>query len=267
MMLDVRNLTIDLPRPGEGATRAVDGLSFHLDRGETLGVVGESGSGKSMLALALIGLLPGMARTRGQIFLDGQDLLTLSERALCNIRGGRIGLIFQELMTALNPAMRVGEQIAEGLRLGAGIPREAARAESLRLLQRVRIPEAARRFGAYPHELSGGQRQRIGIAIALARKPALLVADEPTTALDTTVQKDILDLIDEIALECGMGLILISHDIGVIARMADRVMVMSAGRMMEQGSVEAVLRHPGAEVTKGLIAALPARTRAGLSTP
>lgn len=263
-MLDVDALTIDIARRDGGTTRALDGLSLRLDRGETLGIVGESGSGKSMLALAIMGLLPGAATAAGRIRFEGQDLLTLSDKALCGIRGRRIGLVFQEPMSALNPAMTVGRQIAEGLRLD-GLPRRAARAEALRMLDRVRIPEAARRLDAYQHELSGGQRQRVGIAMALCRKPALLIADEPTTALDTTVQKDILDLLDEAARETGMGLVMISHDIGVIARMADRVLVMAQGRAVEQGRAEDVLRRPAAPVTRALLDALPARIRAGRS--
>ncbi|MGY2046809.1 ABC transporter ATP-binding protein [Methylobacterium sp. JK268] len=263
-MLEIRNLSISFPGPG-GPVRAVDDVSVGLGRGETLGIVGESGSGKSMLSLATIGLLPRTARVSGRILFDGQDLLRLSESARCRLRGRRIGMIFQEPMTALNPAMTAGDQVAEGLRLHAGLSRRAARAEALRLLDRVRIPDAARRIDSYPHEMSGGQRQRVGIAIALALRPDLLIADEPTTALDVTVQKEILDILDDLVGELGLSLILISHDLGVVAAITDRVLVMCRGRAVEEGPTAAVLRHPREPYTRDLLAALPRRARAGLA--
>ncbi|PIK68673.1 peptide ABC transporter ATP-binding protein [Methylobacterium frigidaeris] len=266
MMLAIRNLSVAFPGP-EGPVRVVDDVSVEVGRGESLGIVGESGSGKSMLSLATIGLLPKSARTSGGILLEGRNILTMGEKELCGLRGRRIGMIFQEPMTALNPAMTAGQQIAEGIRLHHGTGRAEARAEALRLLDRVRIPDPARRIDSYPHEMSGGQRQRVGIAIALALKPDLLIADEPTTALDVTVQKEILDILDELVADLGLSLILISHDLGVIARSTDRTLVMCRGRAVEDGPTEAVLRNPTAQYTRDLIAALPRRARAGLGEP
>ncbi len=240
-------------------------ISFRLEDGATLGIVGESGSGKSMLALAIIGLLPPGLRAEGRVLLDGADLLSLPEPALCGVRGARIGMIFQEPATALNPAMRIGEQIAEGLIWHRRVAASAARAEALRLLERVRMPDARRRFSFYPHELSGGQRQRVGIAIALAPGPKLLIADEPTTALDVTVQSEILDLIGELVAESGMSLILISHDLGVIAGMAERTLVMYAGTRFEEGATAAVLRRPLNPYTRALLAAMPGRALEALA--
>jgi peptide/nickel transport system ATP-binding protein len=265
-MLDIQNLSIAFEGADGTQNRVVDNVSVSLGKGETLGIVGESGSGKSMLSLAVIGLLPGSAKASGAIRFDGQDVLLLPEPALCALRGRRIGMIFQEPMTALNPAMRVGDQVAEGLRLHRSLSRLAARAEVLRLLERVRIPDATRRIDSYPHEMSGGQRQRIGIAIALALSPELLIADEPTTALDVTVQKDILDILDELVTELGMALVLVSHDLGVIARIADRTLVMFRGREMEQGPTEQVLRRPTSAYTRDLLAAMPRRARASLDS-
>ena len=263
-MLKVKALSIDIVGSDGITARVVDNMSFDLAQGETLGVVGESGSGKTMLALAIMRLLPAIAEPAGEVWLGNDDLLTLSEGAMCNIRGSRIGMIFQEPMTALNPAQRVGTQIAEGIVLHSGISQRAARARAIELLERVRIPEAARRVDAYPHELSGGQRQRVGIAIALALKPQLLIADEPTTALDVTVQKEILDILDDLVTEMGMSLIFISHDIGVIGRIADRTLVMFGGKQMEQGSTAQVLRAPSAAYTRSLLAAMPRRARGSL---
>ena len=242
----------------------VEEVSFTLVKGETMGVVGESGSGKTMLALAIIGLLPATAQPAGEIRLGSQNLLALSENDMCAIRGRRIGMIFQEPMTSLNPAQKVGVQISEGLILHGGLSGAAARREAIALLERVRIVDARRRVDSYPHELSGGQRQRVGIAIALALKPELLIADEPTTALDVTVQKEILDVLDDLVTDFGMALMFISHDIGVIARIADRTLVMHNGRQMEQGPTEQVLRAPTADYTRRLLAALPRRARGSL---
>ena len=257
MKLELEKLAVSLR--GEPPLPLIADMSFRLEEGGTLGIVGESGSGKSLLALAIIGLLPGGMQAKGRILLDGRDLLGLPESELCHVRGARIGMIFQEPMTALNPAMRIGDQIAEGLLWHRKIGGAAARAEALRLLERVRMPEAARRFAFYPHELSGGQRQRVGIAIALAPGPQLLIADEPTTALDVTVQSEILDLLAELVAESAMSLILISHDLGIIAGMAERTLVMYAGTRFEEGPTETVLRHPLNPYTRGLLQAMPQR--------
>ncbi|WP_319518952.1 ABC transporter ATP-binding protein [uncultured Martelella sp.] len=263
MMLEIDNLRISFKGENAGKT-VLHGISLSLARGETLGIVGESGSGKSMLALATIGLLPGDATATGIIRLDGENLIGLCEREMSAIRGARIGMIFQEPMTALNPAMTVGKQIAEALRLHRAISRAEARREALRLMAMVRIARAEDRINSYPHELSGGERQRIGIAIALALKPDLLIADEPTTALDVTVQAEILDILDTLVRELDIGLMLISHDIGVIAQMADRVLVMHDGLAMETGATEDVIRRPAHAYTKRLLSSLPRRARAGL---
>lgn len=264
-MLQVDSLSIDIVGSDHQHVRVVDDVSFTLAKGETMGVVGESGSGKTMLALAIMGLLPAIAQPTGEIRIGFENLLALSENDMCAMRGRRIGMIFQEPMTSLNPAQKVGAQIAEGLILHRGLSRADARSEAIALLERVRIPAARRRVDSYPHELSGGQRQRVGIAIALALKPELLVADEPTTALDVTVQKEILDILDELVTDFGMALIFISHDIGVIARIADRTLVMYRGRQMEQGPTEQVLRVPAADYTRRLLAALPRRARGSLA--
>ncbi|MAM13796.1 MAG: peptide ABC transporter ATP-binding protein [Rhizobiaceae bacterium] len=265
MMLEIERLKVAF-RPREGERAVLHGIDLSLARGETLGVVGESGSGKSMLALATIGLLPRGASASGAIRLFGDDLLSLSERQMSAIRGEKIGMIFQEPMTALNPAMTVGSQIAEALRLHREISRGGARSEALRLMEMVRIARAPDRTKAYPHELSGGERQRVGIAIALALKPALLIADEPTTALDVTVQAEVLDILDQLVRELGIGLMLISHDFGVVARMADRVTVMQAGRMVETGTAEDIICRPERPYTKRLLSSLPRRVRAGLGS-
>lgn len=264
MMLDIRDLRVSFQNESGSPTEVVHGISLSLDKGETLGIVGESGSGKSVLSLATIGLLPKTAKPTGEILFNGDDLLKMPEKRLSQLRGSKIGMIFQEPMTALNPAMRVGTQIAEGLRLHRSISRTEAQAEALRLLDMVQIPDAKRRIESYPHEMSGGQRQRVGIAIALALKPDLLIADEPTTALDVTVQAEILDILDDLVSELGIALILISHDLGVIARIADRTLVMYRGNEMEQGETERVLRQPGHDYTRKLLSALPRRARAGL---
>ncbi|MGU3492722.1 dipeptide ABC transporter ATP-binding protein [Xanthobacteraceae bacterium A53D] len=260
-MLHVSGLSITLERPGAAALPLVRDVSFKLAAGGTLGIVGESGAGKSLLLRALIGLLPEGMRASGHVGFEGQDLLALPEAGMGRVRGARMGMIFQEPMSALNPAMRVGAQIAEGLRWH-GASASAAQAEALRLMQRVRIPDAARRMNAYPHELSGGQRQRVGIAIALALKPALLLADEPTTALDVTVQVDILDLFAELVADLNLALILVSHDFGVIARTAHDVLVMRDGAVVEAGGTVQVLRAPDHAYTLQLLAAMPRRAPA-----
>jgi peptide/nickel transport system ATP-binding protein len=264
-LLSISDLTISFRNRRSGEeTAVVKRAGFTLEAGETLGIVGESGSGKSMLSLAIMGLLPGDAQLGGSILLGGQQVIGASETTLDALRGREAGMIFQEPMTALNPAMTVGAQIAEGLCQPGGLTRADARAQALALMERVRLPDAARRFGSYPHEMSGGQRQRVGIAIALALKPRLLIADEPTTALDVTVQKEILDILDELVRERTMALILISHDLGVIARSAARTLVMYRGQQMEDGPTERVLRQPQSDYTRQLIAALPRRSRRSL---
>ena len=262
-LLRVESLSIAMTRPGQAPLRIVNDISFELERGQTLGIVGESGSGKSMVSLALIGLLPRNAVTTGSVRLDGQDLLGLDDSALCAIRGQRIGMIFQEPMSALNPSMRVGDQIAEGLIRAKGLSRAEARPRVLELLERVRIPDARRRIDAYPHEMSGGQRQRIGIAIALALEPDILLADEPTTALDVTVQAEILDIVAELVRESGMALILVSHDLGVIAQATERTLVLYAGTRLEEGRTSELLRRPASPYTSGLLKAMPRRLAPG----
>jgi peptide/nickel transport system ATP-binding protein len=255
-LLEIDRLTVTLDT-ARGPAPAVRDVSFSLARGETLGLVGESGSGKSMTALALLGLLPEGARTEGQVRFEGRDLLGLDEKALCGVRGDRIGVVFQEPMTALNPLHAVGRQIAETLILHRAMGAGEARREAVRLLDRVGIPDAARRIDAYPHQLSGGQRQRVTIAIALACGPDLLIADEPTTALDVTIQRQILDLIADLVEERRMALLLISHDLGVIAENVERMLVMYGGSIVESGSADAVFARPSHPYTRGLFGARP----------
>ncbi|NQV61011.1 MAG: ABC transporter ATP-binding protein [Alphaproteobacteria bacterium] len=255
-LLSVTGLTVEL-QTSRGMVPAVRGVSFDLEKGGTLGVVGESGCGKSVTALAIMGLLPDGARTTGRVDLDGTDLLTLDEAARCGIRGNRIAMIFQEPMTSLNPVQRIGRQIAEPLRLHRGLRGANARDEVLRLLDRVGLPDPARRINAYPHQMSGGQRQRVMIAMALSCAPDILLADEPTTALDVTIQGQILDLLNELVDDTGMGLILISHDLGLIGETTENVAVMYGGAVVEQGATDrlfAQLAHP---YSQGLFAAIP----------
>ena len=249
-------LRVDL-RTHRGSATAVRGVSFALERGDTLGLIGESGCGKSMTALALMGLAPDNATVSGSLKLGGQQLVGLHERDWRRVRGARIAMIFQEPMTALNPVHRVGAQIAEPLMLHRRLPARAARERAIALLERVGIPEPARRVDAFPHQFSGGQRQRIMIAMALACEPDLLIADEPTTALDVTVQKQILALIRELVDERGMALILISHDLGLIAQNVQRMMVMYGGAVVESGPAAQVFGQPAHPYTRGLLAARP----------
>ncbi len=255
-LLEVNNLTITL-QTHLGRAQAVRDVSFTLARGATLGLIGESGSGKSITALALMGLLPEQAQVDGSILLDGQELLDLKERQLCQLRGRRMAMVFQEPMTSLNPVHSIGRQVAEPLRLHLGLGKQAARSRALELLERVGIPRAAERFDDYPHQFSGGQRQRITIAMALACGPDLLIADEPTTALDVTVQKQILELMQELVAEHSMALLLISHDLGVIAQNVEQLLVMYGGTVVEQGLTEAVFAHRAHPYTRGLFAARP----------
>ena len=256
-LLEVENLTVMLPGRNGTPLVAVRDVSFALERGRMLGIVGESGSGKTMTALALIGLLPEGAGVGGAIRLDGQDIAGLSEAELCKLRGDRVAMIFQEPMTALNPLQSVGRQVAEPLVLHRGMGWDAARAEAARLLDHVRLPDPKGRLAAYPHQLSGGQRQRVMIAMALACRPDLLIADEPTTALDVTVQAQILDLMVELVEETGMALILISHDLGVIAETVDEVLVMYGGTVVERAPVERLFARRAHPYAQGLFAARP----------
>jgi peptide/nickel transport system ATP-binding protein len=255
-LLSVRDLRVRL-NTARGPADALRGVDFSIERGATLGLIGESGCGKSMTAMAIMGLLPPGALVSGSIRLKGRELLELSDPAMCELRGNRIGMIFQEPMTALNPLHTVGDQIAEPLRLHRRMPRDAARAEALRLLERVQLPQAARRLDAYPHQLSGGQRQRVTIAMALACGPDLLIADEPTTALDVTIQGEILDLINELVEDSGMALLMISHDLGVMARVVARLLVMYGGTVVESGPTGEVFSHLAHPYTRGLFGARP----------
>jgi peptide/nickel transport system ATP-binding protein len=255
-LLDVTDLTVTLPT-AHGRLAALRGVSFSLDRGATLGLVGESGCGKSMTALALMGLLPEGAQVSGRIVLDGTELTALDDDAMAALRGDRLAMVFQEPMTALNPVHRIGDQIAEPLRVHKQLDAAAARVEALRLLERVHLPQARERLDAYPHQLSGGQRQRVVIAIALACGPDLLIADEPTTALDATVQREVLDLLDELKRDSGMALLLISHNLEVMAARVERLAVMYGGRIVESGPTKGVFDAPAHPYTRGLFAARP----------
>ena len=259
MLLSVADLAIDLPTP-DGPRRVVHDVSFTLDGGDSLGVVGESGSGKTMTALALMGLLPDGAAVSGALRFEDLDLVELDEARMQKLRGDRIGMIFQEPMTALNPLHRVGRQVAEPLILHRGLSRAAAWAEAVKLLARVRLRDPERVARAYPFALSGGERQRAMIAMALSCSPRLLIADEPTTALDVTVQAQILDLLATLGAQSDMATLLVSHDLAVVARHCRRVLVMYGGTVMESGPAEAVLRDAGHPYTRAL---LEARPRAG----
>ena len=261
-ILDVRALSVALQTP-RGAADALRDVAFTLEPGQTLGVIGESGCGKSMLALALMGLLPEGARARGSIRLAQQELVGAGEPALCRLRGNRMAMVFQEPMTALNPLHRVVDQVAEPLRRHQGLTRSAAHAQAARLLQRVRLSDAARCAQSYPHQLSGGQRQRVTIAMALACGPDVLIADEPTTALDVTTQREILDLMRELVADTGMALLMISHDLDAMARIAARIMVMYAGSVVESGRFEDVMATRAHPYTRGLFAARPRWGAAG----
>jgi peptide/nickel transport system ATP-binding protein len=243
----------------DGVVRAVDGVSFQVAPGETLAIVGESGCGKSVTALSVLRLIPSPPGriVSGSIRFAGRDLLGLSEAAMRDVRGNEISMIFQEPMTSLNPVLTIGRQIAETLTLHQGLDRRAAYARAVDMLRLVHIPEAERRITEYPHQLSGGMRQRVMIAMALACNPKLLIADEPTTALDVTIQAQILDLMRELKTKIDAAIVLITHDLGVVAEMAQRVVVMYAGRKAEEASVGAVFRRPLHPYTKGLLASVP----------
>ncbi|WP_226504715.1 ABC transporter ATP-binding protein [Pseudomonas sp. MWU16-30317] len=257
-LLDVRNLRVEFGKPSTPLI-AVNDLSLQVQAGETLAIVGESGCGKSVTALALTRLLHGsQARLSGSVRYRGESLSDLDERAMRAIRGRHIGMIFQDPMSALNPVMSIGDQLIEAIQAHHPLPRAQARARAVELLERVRIPEPHKRLDDYPHRFSGGMRQRVVIAMALAGGPSLLIADEPTTALDVTIQAQILHLLASLQREMGMGLILITHDLGVVAETADRVMVMYAGRKVEEQPVHGLFAHPRHPYTRGLIGARPA---------
>ena len=255
-LLEVSNLRIRL-QTHRGPADAVRGVSFSLERGETLGLIGESGCGKSITAMSLMGLLPDSAQVTGSLRFDGQEMVGRTDAEWCQLRGNRIAMVFQEPMTALNPVHTIGRQVAEPLRLHRGLSAAQARTEAIALLDRVGIPQAAKRVDAYPHQFSGGQRQRITIAMALACGPDLLIADEPTTALDVTIQQQILDLISDLVAERNMAMILISHDLGVISQNVDRMMVMYGGTVVESGSTASVFSAMAHPYTRGLFAARP----------
>ncbi|MFY7976065.1 MAG: ABC transporter ATP-binding protein [Rubrivivax sp.] len=256
-LLALADLRVALPLPDGGMADALRGVSLTLEAGATLGLIGESGCGKSLTALAIMGLLPDGSRLAGSIRLDGRELIGLPEREHAALRGRRMAMVFQEPMSALNPLHTLASQIGEPLRLHQGLSASAARAESLRLLERVQLPQASARLDAYPHQLSGGQRQRVVIAIALACRPALLLADEPTTALDATVQREVLDLLLQLVREDGMALLLISHDLAMMAQTVQQLAVMYAGQIVEHGTSADVLQTPAHPYTRGLIAARP----------
>ena len=252
-LLAVRDLSVAF-----GDRTVVDRVSFHIAPGETLGLVGESGSGKSVTAFSILRLLQPPGRvTGGQAIFEGRDLLALTERDMRGVRGARISLIFQEPMTALNPVMRVGDHIAEALTVHGIASRAEARQRAVELLDAVHIPDASRRVRDYPHQLSGGMRQRVMIAIALACRPPLIIADEPTTALDVTIQAQVLELLRDLRARFNLSLLLITHDFGVIAEMADRVAVMFKGRLVEEGPVRQILRAPQHDYTRALLSAVP----------
>ena len=243
----------------DGVVRAVDGVSFHVTPGETLAIVGESGCGKSVTALSVLRLIPSPPGriVSGAIRFAGRELLGLTETAMRDVRGNEISMIFQEPMTSLNPVLTIGRQIAETLTLHQGLDRRAALAKAVEMLRLVHIPEAERRIAEYPHQLSGGMRQRVMIAMALACNPKLLIADEPTTALDVTIQAQILDLMRELKHQIDAAIVLITHDLGVVAEMAQRVVVMYAGRKAEEASVGDLFRRPRHPYTRGLLASVP----------
>ncbi|GAM08058.1 putative peptide import ATP-binding protein [Geobacter sp. OR-1] len=266
-MLEVRDLSVCINSAGR-EVRAIKSVSFNVAEGETLAIVGESGCGKSMTALSLLRLLPPGGRIdRGSITLDGVELTTLSETEMRRIRGSRISMIFQEPMTSLNPVLTIGAQVSEGLRLHRGLSKQEAFRESVSLLHQVGIPSPEARCGDYPHQLSGGMRQRVMIAMALSCKPLILIADEPTTALDVTIQAQILDLLNQVKRESGMGMILISHDLGIVAENAARTAIMYAGTIVESASTKELFDNPLHPYTKGLLDSLPQKAAPGIRLP
>ena len=256
-MLEVRDLHVQIAS-GSGVVHAVDGVSFEVVKGDALGLVGESGSGKSMTLRAILGVLPPEARvTSGEVLLDGQNLVPLSQSDLNRIRGPKMSMIFQEPMSALNPVMRVGKQIAEGPMIHLGAGRAKATERALELMRRVGIPDPERRFRAYPHEFSGGMRQRVMIAIALSCEPEIILCDEPTTALDVTIQDQILRLLARLCRESGVSLVFVTHDLPVVAQVCQQLAVMYAGKLVESGPVREVLHDPRHPYTLGLVRSAP----------
>ncbi len=257
-LLEIENLKTQF-FTRDGIVRAVDGVSYSVGAGETLAVVGESGCGKSVTALSILRLIPSPPGriVAGSVRFQGRDLLALDEAEMRDIRGNEISMIFQEPMTSLNPVLTIGRQIGEALRLHQGLDAKAATARAIEMLRLVRIPEPERRVDQYPHQLSGGMRQRVMIAMALACHPKLLIADEPTTALDVTIQAQILDLMRELKTKIGAAIILITHDLGVVAEMAERVVVMYAGRKVEEAPVAELFRRPYHPYTRGLLSSVP----------
>ena len=262
-LLEIENLSVEFPTQG-GIMRAVDGVSLKLDEGEVLGVVGESGSGKSVTMLALMGLVPFPGRVKAdKLSFNGRDLLAMSEGERRKLTGKDVAMIFQEPTTSLNPCFTIGFQLTETLRLHEGMDRKAARRRAIELLEQVGIPAAESRLKAFPHQLSGGMNQRVMIAMAIACNPKLLIADEPTTALDVTIQAQILDLLLSLQKERGMALVLITHNMGVVAETAHRMMVMYAGQIMEERSAASLFESPQHPYTAALLAALPERSDGG----
>lgn len=258
VVLAVENLVTEFSTP-DGVGRAVDGLSFSVGRGETLGIVGESGCGKSISVMSILKLIPmppGEIKS-GTALLNGRDLIAMTDEEIRSVRGKEIAMIFQEPMTSLNPVLTIGYQIAEAVRKHMGVGKKQARDRAIEMLELVRIPEARQRAREFPHQLSGGMRQRAMIAMALACDPEVLIADEPTTALDVTIQAQILELIGDLQREMGTAVILITHDLGVVAETCDRVIVMYAGRKIEEASVESLFADPRHPYTRGLLASVP----------
>ncbi|HEY8050586.1 MAG TPA: oligopeptide/dipeptide ABC transporter ATP-binding protein [Ramlibacter sp.] len=255
-LIDIQDLNVRFDTP-EGVVTAVNGLSFALERGQTFGIVGESGSGKSQSMMAIMGLLAANGRASGKALFNGDDLLTMPAAKLNAIRGNRVAMIFQDPMTSLNPYLTVERQMTEVLEQHKGLTRKSALSLAIQTLEQVRIPDAARRIRMYPHEFSGGMRQRIMIAMALLCQPDLLIADEPTTALDVTVQAQTMQLLRELQRDFGTAIILITHDLGVVAGLCDQVMVLYGGRIMEQGNADAIFYRPTHPYTLGLLGAVP----------
>lgn len=255
-LLSVKDLSVTF-KTEDGDVTAVNRLNFELDRGKTLGIVGESGSGKSQTAFSMMGLLAHNGRVSGSIQFDGRELVGLSEKQFNQVRASQIAMIFQDPMTSLNPYMKVGDQLDEVLCLHKGMTRSQARAETIRMLDAVKIPAPEKRAKMYPHEFSGGMRQRVMIAMALLCRPKLLIADEPTTALDVTVQAQIMSLLNDLKQDFGTTIILITHDLGVVAGICDQVLVMYAGRTVEYGDVESIFYQPSHPYTQGLLNAVP----------